>query len=395
MRISHRNSANENAQHYYSNKTFEVVKVSNRMKEYTTALAKVQEVCQEFDQLDPENVYHKPESRFDIEGDYYDNIAEFERLVANAREESARSTSEFSTESTRHDSGIRKFKLPSPDLPIFSGEYENWLSFKSEFEAAIHSQQDLSKVTKLSYLRRCLKDTALDKVKMLPVTEENYDRAWTILNETYSNDRLIISRHFQLLLNFPKQLQETAASLTKIVDDTRQHVEMLKTVGVTINDETIVAMVENILYRATIDAWEETLTKGIFPTSKERLEFLSQRASRFSVRDNAKCNSETRIEETTTNKYNNKRSHAKAFYTATDTKCSVCDQDHHALYKCKKFRNMNVPRRLETVKNHSFCENCLLKGHGEEQCASKHMRWVCEGRHNTLIHTESNANSEG
>ncbi|XP_015125115.1 uncharacterized protein LOC107046906 [Diachasma alloeum] len=361
----------------YKNKEVEVTEVTLRVNEYKEIMKGIRGICQEFEQLDPENEHHSPESRYDIEATYYDNLAEFERLVAAPRGDSTRATSELDNESQNHEHhncGQRRFKLPSPDLPVFNGEYENWLSFKGEFEAAIHNQSDLNQVVKFSYLRRCLKGSALDKVKMLPITGDNYERAWNILNEIYSNDRLIISRHYQLLLNIPKQTEETATGLTKLVDDTRQHVEMLKTVGVIINDETIVAMVENVLHPTTSDAWEETLTKGVFPKSQQLLDFLSQRASRFIVRDNAKVKKENKT-ETSMHKQSLKRPHARAFYTTTEAKCAICNQDQHPLYKCKKFRTLNVPGRIQMVNRHSFCPNCLRTGHSKEECPSKHMCW--------------------
>ncbi|XP_063979920.1 uncharacterized protein LOC135163945 [Diachasmimorpha longicaudata] len=375
----------------YKNKELEVVKVTNRINKYNAILKSVAEVCDEIERLDAENQHHSPEDRFHIEAEYYENIAEFERLLIISREDPTTTSSLCSCESIQPGHTHmkrRRFKLPESTLPTFNGEYEHWLTFKGEYEATIHSQSDLSNADKLSYLRRCLTGPALDKIRMIPITENNYNRAWTILTDTYSDDRLIISRHYKLLLNFPKQLEETAANLTKLVDDTRQHIELLKTMDVEINDETIVAIVENVLHSTTSDAWEETLKRGIFPKSKDLLDFLSQRASRLTVRDSNKQKKDHKS-EVHAPKNNIKRSYAKAFVTTTDRKCSVCSQDQHPLYKCKKFREMSVNGRIQMVNKHAFCPNCLRAGHDKDGCPSKHMCWVCDERHNTLIHPGS------
>ena len=53
------------------------------------------------------------------------------------------------------------FKPPTITVPTFSGALEDWQSFWSAFERAIHQTDDFSKAAKLHYLREAMKDKTL------------------------------------------------------------------------------------------------------------------------------------------------------------------------------------------------------------------------------------------
>ena len=53
--------------------------------------------------------------------------------------------------------------------------------------------------------------------------------------------------------------------------------------------------------------------------------------------------------------------------------CVVCSQNHRLFY-CDKFKSMQPKDRLDVVKKHRFCYNCLLAGHNFYSC---HKNSVC------------------
>lgn len=57
--------------------------------------------------------------------------------------------------------GNTDVKLPTLTLPIFAGEYEQWMQFKDSFTSLIHDNRKLSAIQKFQYLRSTLKDEAL------------------------------------------------------------------------------------------------------------------------------------------------------------------------------------------------------------------------------------------
>ncbi|XP_063989949.1 uncharacterized protein LOC135169143 [Diachasmimorpha longicaudata] len=330
-------------------------KIDNKIKSYQELFANFEELTAELKGLDTDNQYY---DRYNIKG--------------------------------------QRLKLPQSTLPSFNGAYEKWLTFKGEFGSMIHDQDDVTDVDKLSYLRRALTGPAFDKIKMLPITAENYARAWKLLDATYSDQRLIISRHLNLLMNLPKQEHETSKGLSQLMDDTRQHYEMLKVMGVELSEEIIVTILENKLHRSTADDWDETIPKGTFPALSDLLNFLSRRASRLAIRHINKVSSEinqhlepTRFSSTQNHfnvKKNDKRTYAQAFITNTSSACSHCRKEPHPLFMCAEFKSLPASKRLKVAREQSYCINCLRNNHQVAECYSPRNCRLCEERHNTSLH---------
>ncbi|UYV79195.1 hypothetical protein LAZ67_17001458 [Cordylochernes scorpioides] len=87
---------------------------------------------------------------------------------------------------------ISNVKFPKFNLPVFSGEMSQWLSFKDLFLVTIDKNKTLSEIQKLQYLHYSLKGDAACIIKDFPITENNYHQAWKTLIERYDNKREII-----------------------------------------------------------------------------------------------------------------------------------------------------------------------------------------------------------
>lgn len=70
-------------------------------------------------------------------------------------------------------------KLPTLKLPIFAGEYEQWMLFKDAFTSLIHDNSKLSN-EKFQYLCSILKDEALQAISRLTTSAESYIAAWNL-----------------------------------------------------------------------------------------------------------------------------------------------------------------------------------------------------------------------
>jgi len=68
--------------------------------------------------------------------------------------------------------------LPRIQLPYFSGKYEDWPSFCDLFMSLISRDPSILDVTCLHYLKASLKGETELLVRSLPVTDENFARAW-------------------------------------------------------------------------------------------------------------------------------------------------------------------------------------------------------------------------
>lgn len=280
----------------------------------------------------------------------------------------------------------RRIKLPEAPLPTFDGKYENWLSFKNAFRNLIDLQSDLSDVDKLYYLKSALKDDAANKMRIFAIDGINYSKAWELLERAYEVKRILISRHLSLLLNLLSLDKESTSGLSKLADDTQQHLASLSALGVTVGPEKIVHIIENKLPKITLDKWEITLDRDAFPSLEQLYEFLYKTAVCASKKE------KTRLADTDTSKNENpakkKRSQStnQAFMTNTSQKCVACNVKRHPLYLCEKFKQLPVAKRIETIKNAKLCYNCL-RSHRGSQCKFSNCT-ICQKRHNTLLHDD-------
>ncbi|XP_011859185.1 PREDICTED: uncharacterized protein LOC105556703 [Vollenhovia emeryi] len=280
----------------------------------------------------------------------------------------------------------RRIKLPEAPLPTFDGKYENWLSFKNAFRNLIDAQSDLTDIDKFHYLRAALKGEAANKLRIFSVDGINYSRAWELLEKAYEVKRILISRHLLLILNLPTLERETTDGLSKLADDTQQHLASLNALGTTVGPEMIVHILENKLPRVTQERWEAFLDRDELPSLEQLYEFLYKTAVCASKRERTKATDTERYKGEIPAKKRRIQPPNQAFISSTGQKCVACTVKRHPLYLCETFKQWPVSKRIETVKNAKLCYNCL-RSHRGVQCKFSNCT-ICKKRHNTLIHDD-------
>ncbi|KAH0808482.1 hypothetical protein GEV33_014309 [Tenebrio molitor] len=63
----------------------------------------------------------------------------------------------------------------------FSDNYKNWTNFENSFKSVIHENKGLNNRQRFQYLKSCLREEALRAIQSLPIEDENYEKAWEIL----------------------------------------------------------------------------------------------------------------------------------------------------------------------------------------------------------------------
>ncbi|GFX62287.1 uncharacterized protein TNCV_3306601 [Trichonephila clavipes] len=126
--------------------------------------------------------------------------------------------------SVKNDFANYNVKLPSINLPEFSGQYIDWLQFKSQFVSLIHDNACLSDSQKLYYLQSALKGHA----KQLQTVNDSYSSLFEALEGRYENKRLIVNSHIAELLNPNKIKFESAFHLRSLIDSIQSHLRALK-----------------------------------------------------------------------------------------------------------------------------------------------------------------------
>lgn len=118
--------------------------------------------------------------------------------------------------------------LPKLNLPSYSGNVTEWISFCDLFTASIHDNKNLSDAQKLQYLKLSLKGDAAFLIQSIQISDNNYQKAWEILKDRYENNSEIISATLDRLFSQQNVTHEISQGLRRLIDTTTQCLDTLK-----------------------------------------------------------------------------------------------------------------------------------------------------------------------
>jgi len=113
-------------------------------------------------------------------------------------------------------------------------------------------------------------------------------------------------------------------------------------------------------------------------------EFIYKTAVRVSKRARAETNK--RDDDRNAPSAKKGRMSNKVFLLNAAKSCVVCKNGPHPLFRCEKFKQLNIPKRIEIVKAAKLCYNCL-RSHKGKVCNYTNCT-KCQRRHNTLLHLD-------
>ncbi|GFX38953.1 uncharacterized protein TNCV_747321 [Trichonephila clavipes] len=249
-------------------------------------------------------------------------------------------------------------KIP-PILPTFSGKYEQFSNFKSQFDDLIATSEQLTQSQKLYYLNSCLSN----EVKEFASTFDTFSSLYEALESRYDNKRLIVDIHVQQILNF-KIERENPKEIREMIDCIKINLRALKLLNYEQNNLFNVFLLNIMLKKLDNESrknFELSLKAKDVPTFDEFIAFLEQRETiLLSVDKNCIVETKTILRKpnlsfkTKTNLLMNQSVENKSFI--------VCkDKTLDPIFRCKKFLELNPEKRLDLVRLHKLCELCLRK----------------------------------
>ncbi|XP_066599988.1 uncharacterized protein [Prorops nasuta] len=362
---------------------------------------RITQLFHEFEELQTELSMIAPEDErmddfIDVQDKYYDLMTTINSIIRLPTPQP--NTIDLNATSIQADK-MRRIKLPVVELPKFEGQLECWLSYKNTFIAMIDSRDDINDLQKFLYLKDSLRGEALNKISIYNASAENYKNAWKLLTDSYEKKRILTANHLDAILDLPVQIKSTHKGLTKLVDDMRQHVNMLASLGIIPDENLLVRILERALPPSTRSRWEETLSLIELPTLEGLYTFISETAFRvLTIEQNAT----KKKEENAQRRPNFGRDHSGSKKRKTDegahiltttilSACLVCSKQNHPVARCPQFGSLNVSNRWETVKKHHLCRNCLRKHPG--RCNSLSRCRKCNAFHHTMLHNINHKSS--
>ncbi|KAF8771577.1 hypothetical protein HNY73_018977 [Argiope bruennichi] len=255
-------------------------------------------------------------------------------LASNKELLSASNCNSHSNEASSKTESI-SFRLPEIPLPKFSGHYQDWQSFKIQFENIIDNNDKLTENQKLYYLKSTLSGAAAEIVTI----EETYASLKNALKERFDNKRLCVQSHFNDILALEIHASDSAKGLRAFLDNCIKHVRALKIMGLELNsfsEALLINILMKKLDRESRRQFELSLVSSNLPTWCEFIEFLEKRCL---VLENIQA-SITAKSKPQQESY--KKSHS--FFVGNDSKkvCVACNKPLHPLFKCEAFLKLNL-----------------------------------------------------
>lgn len=347
-------------------------KFSNTYEEFNLVQAQIEELDEsEFDTTERE----------EFENRFFDLKTRSQQLVINNVRAESSTTSE-SNESGRLSNSL--VKLPTINLPSFSGAYEDWFPFYDTFNSLIHNDSSLLDIQKFHYLKSCLKGEAANILHCLEISANNYIVAWEMLENRYNNRRIIVQNHIKAICDLPVATKENHIVLRQIIDGINKHIRALDSLKRPVNssDDLLLHILTTKLDSSTIKEWETNLTSDHLPTFEEMIQFLNHKCQTLeSISKNSRSDA-----------YKHKRTITHIATNNKNFSCAFCKQAH-TIYKCKSLINLPIEQRIQEVKVKKLCINCLKVGHFISSCTASNCS-KCGKKHNTLLHREQELDNQ-
>ncbi|UYV80693.1 hypothetical protein LAZ67_19001416, partial [Cordylochernes scorpioides] len=272
-----------------------------------------------------------------------------------------------------------KIELPKFNLPSFSSDVNEWLSFKQLFSLSIDSNTALTDSQKLQYLQSAVTGDAERLIRGFPIIDENYAHAWATLVSRYDNKKeLALSQCTKLFTLKPLKLINSKA-IFGLLDMCNEAIRNLKSLGLERNTLVDIFLIHFLQRKIGDDLkrqWELTLIDDGFPSYKNFIMFLEKQAKSLqSIKGYAK-----------EDKSVVKQTHVYNSISKGDEKCLLC-KNSHPIFKCDKFHKSSLLERWNIIKTNNLCFNCLRSNHRVTSCKFTMHCKSCNKKHHTLLHS--------
>lgn len=273
-----------------------------------------------------------------------------------------------------HAAGIApNIRLPTIDMPKYSGDHSEWKPFHDIFKSIVHSNQHLPGSHKFQYLMNSLTGEPRDLLSGFELCDDDYPKAWKLLNDTYSDQPAVFLHIMNKFTALESAVNEGPEHLRHLIKETASCFNALASISVPKDhiDSVITYYLIRKLPAATVSHWEQVRDRKKLPTFdalKECIETRIRVASTVASIEhevNVAHSSSQLKPETNKNHHQSKQQpkkknvsahHSSAKSAAAPTSststqstkkfnCPVCNGENHSLRACEKFTSMAPSER--------------------------------------------------
>ena len=307
--------------------------------------------------------------------------------------------------------------LPAQEPPVFTGNYFDYPSFVSAFDAIISSRVSSTK-DKLYFLSKYTAGKAHDIVKNFLTLESDtaYDEARKLLTNRYGNPVRVAEAYKAKLRNWPQikdgdshGLQELADFLTRC-ENAMKSLRYMEELSSTKVLQKVSAKLPSYLgnkwcrYAREIQKKSDDIvsfhhlvdfvkdeadlaTDPIFSPErlkKERLRATDGNRGKHKIQKETNANSFASCSERSPSTGRERRTKGR-WYGCRSSSCSICE-GNHGTDTCPQLKEKEVVDRLEVIKGKDLCFGCLQRGHRSKNCRVRLSCEECGKQHPTILH---------
>ena len=277
----------------------------------------------------------------------------------------------------RDDYFIRS-SLPKLKLAEFSGDPLEWPEWSQLFQATVHAA-NMDDSVKMNHLKTMVTGKAKEAIAGLGYTAEMYNVAWNVLVRNFGKLQMVVNAQLKRIYSFPPMKPYDGAALIKFARIVSSCVNVLTQFNY-VGDLNSEGVLGSATRKLTLDMKTKWLTyvkqmNLCQPGLAVFSEWLNDIAD---VQDELLLSSNPNADRAKSN-YKEK---AKGSTFATSTTNTTSDNSKyqrecalkdgkHPIWKCEKFKKMNVEERGQKAKELKLCFKCLSDAHQMRNCSGR------------------------
>ena len=268
--------------------------------------------------------------------------------------------------------------LPKLKLTEFSGDPLEWPEWSQLSQATVHAA-NIDDSVKMNHLKTMVTGKAKEALAGLGYTAEMYNVAWNVLVRNFGKPQMVVNAQLKRIYSFPPMKPYDGAALIKFARIVSSCVNVLTQFNY-VGDLNSEGVLGSATRKLTLDMKTKWLTyvkqmNLCQPGLAVFSEWLNDIAD---VQDELLLSSNPNADRAKSN-YKEK---AKGSTFATSTTNTTSDNSKyqrecalkdgkHPIWKCEKFKKMNVEERGQKAKELKLCFKCLSDAHQMRNCSGR------------------------
>ena len=277
----------------------------------------------------------------------------------------------------RDDYFIRS-SLPKLKLAEFSGDPLEWPEWSQLFQATVHAA-NIDDSVKMNHLKTMVTGKAKEAIAGLGYTAEMYNVAWNVLVRNFGKPQMVVNAQLKRIYSFPSMKPYDGTALIKFARIVSSCVNVLTQFNYVgdLNSEGVLGSAtrkltldmktkwltyvkQMNLYQPGLAVFSEWLN-DIADVQDELLFYSNPNADRAKASYKEKAEGSTFATSATNTANDNSK---------TQRECVLKD-GQHPIWKCEKFKKMNVEERRQKAKELKLCFKCLSDAHQMRNCSGR------------------------